>query len=179
MTMLSDMIVSPAIQRERAKARRMGSLFLPEPKVQPTLKVTSEPRPDKSVKRYMVSPVVLTYTLTPDFAVVPERRPRYEIPSPAQNSLNKIVRLVSNFYNVTEKALFSERRFKQHVLARHVVMYLARTQTDRSYHDIGARLGDRDHSTVLFGARKIAHLRTRDSKLDAELIYFERELAAG
>ena len=46
-------------------------------------------------------------------------------------------------------------RDKRMVRARHVAFWLARDMTKASHPEIGRRCGDRDHSTVYNGLRKI------------------------
>jgi hypothetical protein len=67
----------------------------------------------------------------------------------------RIVRTVAAFYNISPAELVSPRREQKLVDARHVAMHLARVLTSRSLPDIGRRMGDRDHTTILHGIRKV------------------------
>ena len=73
------------------------------------------------------------------------------------------------FYGVPISNLFAERRITGIVKPRQIAMYLAKELTPRSLPDIGRRIGGRDHTTVLYGVRKIAALIKRDSNLAAEV----------
>ena len=47
-------------------------------------------------------------------------------------------------------------------------MALARELTNRSFPEIGAAFGDRDHTTVLHAYRKVEELRKIDSAVDTD-----------
>lgn len=76
-----------------------------------------------------------------------------------------ILRAVAQYYNLSLTDLISKRRTQAIVRPRHVAMYLARTLTTRSVPEIGRRFGDRDHTTILHGARRIADLMQSDPDL--------------
>jgi chromosomal replication initiator protein len=73
-----------------------------------------------------------------------------------------VLTAVAGYYKVTEDALVSASRTRTIAYPRQVAMYLARTETDASLPQIGARLGNRDHTTVLYGYEKIAKQVERD-----------------
>jgi chromosomal replication initiator protein len=53
-----------------------------------------------------------------------------------------------------------------------MAMYLSKNLTSRSYPEIARKLGGRDHTTVLYGVRKIEELMSVDSQIaeDAEIL---------
>ncbi len=63
-------------------------------------------------------------------------------------SLDYIKQTVTKHFGIDEKVLLSRSRTKEVVLARQIIMYLARKYTDLSLTTIGQELR-RDHSTVL------------------------------
>lgn len=73
-----------------------------------------------------------------------------------QLNIKQIMGVVSEYFNVSETLLLSPNRSKRVALARMVVMYLAREYTNLTLSQIGAELGNRDHSTISHGANKIA-----------------------
>ena len=83
----------------------------------------------------------------------------------AGDSLSGILLAVSAHYGVSVTDLKSARRHKRLILPRHVFCYLAATATRKSLPQIGAFLGDRDHTTVLHAVRKIKGL-IKDGRLD-------------
>ena len=57
-------------------------------------------------------------------------------------------------------------------------MYLAKHMTTRSLPDIGRRFGNRDHTTVMHGVRRIEELRVHDSQIADDLELLRRALEA-
>ena len=77
-----------------------------------------------------------------------------------------IVKIVANYYNITENNIYEKTRKKEIVHARQVAMYLLREDFNVSYPLIGQKLGDRDHTTVIH-----SHLKVKDDlKTDPSLL---------
>lgn len=66
-----------------------------------------------------------------------------------------ITRIVAEHYNITPEDIYSKKKSQNIAIPRQIVMYLCRTLTDESFTNIGSLLGNRDHSTVLYGFEKI------------------------
>ena len=77
--------------------------------------------------------------------------------------LTGIQNKVCRHYSVSKRELLSASRSRSHVLARHVAMKLGRELTQLSYPEIASAFGSRDHSSVIYGCRRIDGLRERDS----------------
>lgn len=77
-------------------------------------------------------------------------------------SMTAIFKAVCDHYRVTLVDLCANRRTKEIVLPRQVAMYLCKKLTLNSLPQIGARLGGRDHTTVLHGIRKIEWMVDND-----------------
>ena len=82
---------------------------------------------------------------------------------------DQVLAAVSQYFGVALDALLARRRDKETVVPRQVAMYLMREEAGSSLSDIGARLGGRDHSTVLHGCERIAELLASDSRLRADV----------
>ena len=80
-----------------------------------------------------------------------------------------ILESCSSYYNVPIQAITGKSRAKQIAEARHVAMYLLREDAELALKQIGLLLGHRDHSTVIHGVQKIAHLLINDPRLSAQL----------
>ena len=80
-------------------------------------------------------------------------------------TLENITRVVAQKYGCKVSDIKSARRTAQVVRPRHIVFYLAKILTEKSFPQIGRFIGGRDHSTALHGYRQIAHLITMDSAL--------------
>lgn len=102
----------------------------------------------------------------------PSDRPWFSIISddePAPITVSVILNAVSRYFKVSKVEITSERRDAKIVRARQVAYYLSKKLTPRSLPDIGRRIGDRDHTSVLAGVRKIERLRCSDPKLEVDL----------
>lgn len=84
-------------------------------------------------------------------------------------TIDDIMQVTAQRFELSVKDLKSECRAQAVVRARHIAMWLARELTQRSYPQIGQRFGDRDHTSVIHGVKKITGLRQRDPELAADL----------
>lgn len=80
----------------------------------------------------------------------------------ARITVKLIVRAVAAATGVSEIDIASQRRQADIVAARHAVCWIARHLTRHSYPTIGARLGGRDHTTVMHGVDHADRLRAAD-----------------
>ena len=86
-------------------------------------------------------------------------------------SLRDIQTTVARHYGVSMTELISKRRAA--AWPRHVAMHLCRELTLCSLPEIGRQFGDRDHTTVAYGVRRVQE-RCRASAEDTEVV---RQLA--
>ncbi len=70
-------------------------------------------------------------------------------------SVNKIKRVVVDYYGLTKQQLISKSRTKNIANARHIAMYLCRKHLDLPFNKIGEEFGKRDHSTVMSSCEKV------------------------
>jgi len=70
-------------------------------------------------------------------------------------TIDQIISQVAKAFNVKPSDIKSKKKHKLYSLPRQVAMYLAREVTEQSYPEIGGAFGGKDHSTVIYGARKI------------------------
>lgn len=66
-----------------------------------------------------------------------------------------IIKLVAEHFNITPADIISQKRNRELVYPRQIVMYLCRHMIDIPLQQVGFFLGKRDHSTVISGVRKI------------------------
>lgn len=69
-----------------------------------------------------------------------------------------IIRVGAKYFGILEIELCSVRKNQALVDARHVIMYLIKDMTSRSFPEIGRRLGGRDHTTIIYGVARVARL---------------------
>ena len=72
-----------------------------------------------------------------------------------KNDIQKIQRVVAEYYNVTVDDLKSKKRVATIAFPRQIAIYLSRILTDESFPRIGMEFGGRDHSTVIHSVDKI------------------------
>lgn len=157
---------SPAAQRireaERAACERMeaeahAAEIAPE----------APPEPDSIIPPPSAGPLLEG---APDTARVPTWWDDDAItPAALFPTIATIKRVVCDRYGVSHLDLISHRRFRALARSRQIVMYLCRELTPRSMPEIGRRIGGRDHTTVLHGARAIAERMQTDPALAAEV----------
>lgn len=76
-----------------------------------------------------------------------------------------IIQVVSDHFGITPADVMSQKRTKDIVYPRQIIMYLCRDMTEASLQVIGLSLGKRDHTTVIHGAEKIAADLQKDETL--------------
>lgn len=79
-------------------------------------------------------------------------------------SVEEILKVVAGTMNLKIADIKAHNKNKNLVLARQICMYLARKLTNFSYPDIGQKIGNRDHSTVIYANNKI--LNTIDADVN-------------
>ncbi len=84
-------------------------------------------------------------------------------------SAKKIVKAVSDFYDINERDLLHRSRKKDVVRPRQIAMYLMREELKSSYPAIGERLGGRDHTTAIHSCEKIGQELLINSELEEEI----------
>jgi chromosomal replication initiator protein len=77
-------------------------------------------------------------------------------------TIEEILRSVSIKLNTKIADIRSHKKNKNLVIARQIVMFLARELTGASFPDIGEKIGGRDHSTVIYACNKIKKLHAVD-----------------
>ncbi len=70
-------------------------------------------------------------------------------------TVDDIITCVSKAFNVKPSDLKSKKKHKLYSLPRQVGMFLSRNLTELSYPEIGSAFGGKDHSTVVYAAKKI------------------------
>jgi len=76
-----------------------------------------------------------------------------------------IIRVVCDHFNISESDIKSKKRNAEIVMPRQIIMYLCRQMTDSSQTKVAQLLGKNDHTTVIYGAKKIEELLETDQSL--------------
>lgn len=93
-------------------------------------------------------------------------------------SIHDIQKAVAEHYGITIHDMSCDRRTANLVLPRQVMFYLCKRLTLKSFPEIGRRSGGRDHTTVLYGVRKIAAMVADrdDERLNASVEFLVHQL---
>jgi chromosomal replication initiator protein len=95
---------------------------------------------------------------------------------PEKVTVERVIDVVGAHYNISVEVLCGAGRSRKVAFPRQICMYLARTETDTSFPQIGEKLGSRDHSTIVYGHDKIAGLVETDPELRREILAIKNEL---
>ena len=80
-------------------------------------------------------------------------------------SIEEIIKVVAGKLNVKISDIKAHNKNKNLVYARQIAMFLSRKLTNASFPDIGQKIGNRDHSTVIYATNKILNKIEVDPKL--------------
>jgi len=94
-----------------------------------------------------------------------------------KNNIQKIQRIVAEYYNVSVDDLKSKRRLISVTLPRQIAMYLSRILTDESYPRIGLEFGGKDHATVIHSYEKIEKELKENNQLKEVIDTLKRKLS--
>jgi ATPase involved in DNA replication initiation len=83
---------------------------------------------------------------------------------------------VADHYNCSASDILSNKRPKEIIIPRHMVMYLCRQMTDSTLQSIGKFLGGRDHSTVNSGINNILKLIDEDEEIKNTVEILKKKL---
>lgn len=90
----------------------------------------------------------------------------------------QVLQIVADYYHVSMDALCGPSRSRAIAMPRQVAMYLSRTETEASLPQIGAELGNRDHTTILHGYDKIASAIETEPALRRDILDIKATLYA-
>ncbi|MEM7055596.1 MAG: chromosomal replication initiator protein DnaA, partial [Bacteroidota bacterium] len=91
-------------------------------------------------------------------------------------SIDYLQKVVTEHYNVSLESLKSKTRKKEIVIARQVVMYLAKQYTNHSLKSIGYYCGGRDHSTVIHALQSVNDMLDTDPQFRSSLEAIKRKV---
>ena len=82
-------------------------------------------------------------------------RSTYSMSKDQSMSIDSIIRVVAEYFNISPYDIKGKKRTKSVVLPRQIAMYIARTITDFSTTEIGYEFGGRDHTTVMHSVQRV------------------------
>jgi len=84
-------------------------------------------------------------------------------------NFKKILNTVSEFYDLDPNQIVSKCRKKELVKPRQIIMYLSKEELGFAYSTIAEKLGNRDHTTVLYACQKISKEIQKNPVLEEEI----------
>lgn len=96
--------------------------------------------------------------------------------APQEISLPFILDMVSDHFGISSADILSKKKDAEIVYPRQIFMYLAKKMTDFPLDKIGLFLGGRDHSTVLYGKRKIEKQLGSDTSLQNTIEVLQKKM---
>ncbi len=78
-------------------------------------------------------------------------------------SIDSIIRVVGDYFNVSPYDIKGKKRTKSVVLPRQIAMYIVRSITEFSTTEIGYEFGGRDHTTVMHSVQRVKGMIQSDA----------------
>ena len=105
----------------------------------------------------------------------------HDITQSAQNEVtpDSIIRIVSEHFGISVNALISKKKNQEIVYPRQLCMYLCRKLTDVALTIIGKKLGNRDHTTVIYGYEKIQREIEENDKVKNDVDILMKKIIPG
>lgn len=91
-------------------------------------------------------------------------------------SPDKILKNVADFFDVSIQEILSKSKRKELVEPRQIIMHLLREILNASYPFIGRKLGNRDHTTVIYACKKISQQINKDPVLSQKINLIKEEI---
>lgn len=93
-----------------------------------------------------------------------------------QLTVEAIQKIVSEYFKIRISDMKSKKRQRAFSVPRQIAMYLARSRTNCSFPEIGAKFGGKDHTTVMHAVKKIESERKNDLDLRSNIEALDRKL---
>lgn len=88
----------------------------------------------------------------------------------------EVISAVVSYFNLRMADITGPKRDKEMAYARQIIMYLLRSDLKVSLMDIGRFLGDRDHTTIMYGVEKITNLLPKSEDLRVDIMGIRKKL---
>ena len=91
-------------------------------------------------------------------------------------SVDYIQKTVCEYFGLDVIALHSKTRKREIVQARQIAMFFSKSMTNSSLSTIGAKIGNKDHATVLHACKTINNLMETDKEFKSQIIEIESQI---
>jgi chromosomal replication initiator protein len=104
-----------------------------------------------------------------------------EVSNVTKNNITatKIIKVVSDFYDVSPRELSNRSRKKEVVVPRQICMYLMRELISLSFPHIGEVLGGRDHTTAIHACTKVSSEMQKNAAFNQKVAQIHEKLQNG
>jgi chromosomal replication initiator protein len=92
-------------------------------------------------------------------------------------SIEKIQKIVAEFYNIKISELTSSSRVRNIARPRQIAMYLAKKLTQESLAVIGGKFGGKNHATVIHSEKQVIEMLNKDPKICEEIKIIEEKIS--
>jgi chromosomal replication initiator protein len=99
----------------------------------------------------------------------------YDLPRATGLTFEKVLNKISEFYGLNKEDILNQKRDRELVHPRQVMMYILRHELNYSYPKIGKEL-KRDHTTVIHGCEKIEKAIVQNDGLKQEISLIKNRL---
>ena len=96
--------------------------------------------------------------------------------APREVTLPYILEVVSDHFGISTADIISKKKDAEFVYPRQIAMYLAKDLTETPLKKIGQFLGGRDHTTVLYGKKKIEEQLEEDENLRSAIEILKKKI---
>ncbi|MFH1561378.1 MAG: chromosomal replication initiator protein DnaA [Patescibacteria group bacterium] len=91
-------------------------------------------------------------------------------------STRRIISVIANHYKIKTSQLTGQSRKKEIAIARHIAAYLLRKELQMPLQEIGRRLGNRDHTTIMHAEEKIDRLFSTNQQIRHDIIEMRKKI---
>jgi chromosomal replication initiator protein len=89
---------------------------------------------------------------------------------------SEVMNIVASYYNLKTSQLTGDKRDKPLSYPRQVLYYILRVELGLPLMEIGSFLGGRDHTTIMYGVKKISNLLTINEKIHGDILGIKERL---
>ena len=126
-----------------------------------------------ALRRFVMYCVSLNLPFTKEntYFTLKELLPKIKTKTTEENDkVDKIKKVISSYFQLSESDLLSASRKPQIVYARNLCFYLIREELGYNYNKIGELFGGKDHTSVMYGVDKITSSKESDTLKDIQYI---------
>lgn len=87
-----------------------------------------------------------------------------------------VLNIIASYYDLKVSQIRSDKRDRYMALPRQILYYILRVELGMPLMEIGSFLGGRDHTTIIYGVRKISDMLTTNEKVRGDILSIKEKL---